>query len=96
MGDNLSKEEVVSEIARFHTLIQVVDGADSKKLGDAALFIYRVLINKAFQKDPCNYIVFLNKSDLNNYHGIEKLVKRIEEEIETIKTTRRNQTEENE
>lgn len=96
MGDNLSKEEVIGEIARFNTLIHVIDGADSKKLGDAALFIYRVLVNKQFQKDPCNYIIFLNKNDLKTFHGQEKLVKRIEDEIETIKVTRRNQTEENE
>lgn len=71
----------------------MVDGADSKKLGDAALFIYRVLVNKHFQKDPCNYVVFLNKNDLKTFHGQEKLVKRIEDEIETIKVSRRNLTE---
>jgi len=69
-----------------------VDGTDSRKLGDAALFIYRMLINKQFQKDPCNYIVFLNKEDERNFHGKEKLVKRLEDEIETIKVTRRNQS----
>ena len=93
MGDNLSKEEVIGELARFNALVHVIDGADSKKLGDAALFIYRVLVNKQFQKDPCNYVIFLNKSDLKSFHGQEKLVKRIEDEIETIKVTRRNLTE---
>ena len=79
MGDNLSKEEIMNEVARFHTLVHVVDGTDSKKLGDAALFIYRILINKQFQKEPCNYILFLNKSDEKGFHGLEKLVKRIED-----------------
>jgi GTPase SAR1 family protein len=63
MGDNLSKEEVLSELARFHILIHIIDGTDSKKLGDAALFIYRVLISKQYQKDPNNYLIFLNKED---------------------------------
>ena len=69
MGDNLSKEEVTSEIVRFHTLVHVVDGTDSKKLGDAALFIYRILVSKQFQKDPCNYLLFLNKNDEKGFHG---------------------------
>lgn len=56
-------------MARFNTLIHVIDGSDSKKLGDAALFIYRVLVNKQFQKDPCNYVIFLNKNDLKGFHG---------------------------
>lgn len=95
IGDNLSKDEVVGEIVRFHTLVHVVDGTDSKKLGDAALFIYRVLVNKQFQKERCNYILLFNKSDLSTFHGQEKLAKRIEDEIETIKATRRNETDEN-
>jgi signal recognition particle receptor subunit beta len=96
MGDNLSKEEVLSELARFHILINVIDGTDSKKLGDAALFIYRVLISKQYQKDPCNYVIFLNKEDGKGFHGQEKLMKRLEDEIETIKISRRNQPEDNE
>ena len=80
-------------MARFHTLVHVVDGTDSKKLGDAALFIYRVLVNKEYQKDPCNYLIFLNKTDAKGFHGLEKLVKRVEDEIETIKATRRNDVE---
>jgi len=35
----------------------------------------------------------LNKEDEKKFHGKEKLVKRIEDEIETIKVTRRNQPE---
>jgi tRNA C32,U32 (ribose-2'-O)-methylase TrmJ len=73
-----------------------VDGADSKKLSDAALFLYRVLISKLFQKDPCHLIVFLNKEDEKGFHGKEKLVKRLEDEIETIKYSRKNQPEDNE
>lgn len=79
IGDNLSKEELLSELPRFHTVIHVVDGTDSKKLSDAALFIYRMLINKVFQKDPCNYVLFLNKDDEKSFHGQEKLIKRIED-----------------
>ena len=59
----------------------MVDGSDSKKLSDAALFIYRVLINKVYQRDPCNYILFLNKDDEKGFHGVEKLMKRIEDEV---------------
>jgi hypothetical protein len=81
IGDNLSKEEVISELPRFHTIVHVVDGADSKKLSDAGLFVYRVLISKIYQKDPCNYILFLNKEDEKGFHGVERLVKRIEDEI---------------
>lgn len=79
IGDNLSKEEIVNEIARFHTLVHVIDGTDSKKLGDAALFIYKVLISKQYQKESCNYIIFFNKSDSSSFHGEEKLIKRIED-----------------
>lgn len=78
---------------RFHTIVHVIDGTDSKKLSDAALFIYKVIINKLFQKDPSNYIVFFNKNDEKEFHGQEKLIKRLEDEIETIKVTRRNQPE---
>ena len=53
-------------------------------------------MSKQFQKDPCNYLLFLNKNDEKGFHGYEKLVKRIEDEVETIKATRKNQTEENE
>ena len=74
-------------------MVHVVDGTDSKKLGDAALFIYRVLVSKQFQKEPCNYLVFLNKNDEKGFYGAEKLVKRIEDEVETIKISRRNLTE---
>ena len=77
----MSKEEVINELPRFHTIVHVVDGADSKKLSDAALFIYRILINKQFQKGPCNYVVFLNKNDEKGFHGSEKLIKRIEDEM---------------
>jgi len=59
----------------------VIDGTDSKKLADAALFIYRVLINKQFQKDPCHYVIFLNKEDDKSFYGLERLTKRIEDEI---------------
>lgn len=95
IGDNVSKEEIINEIARFHTLVHVVDGTDSKKLADVALFIYRVLVSKMFQREGCNYVILLNKSEEKGFHGIDKLVKRIEDEIETIKVSRKNQVEDN-
>lgn len=81
IGDNVSKEEVLSELPRFYLLIHVIDGTDSKKLADAALFIYRVLINKQFQREPCHYIILLNKEDEQGFYGVERLCKRIEDEV---------------
>ena len=49
--------------------MQVVDGTDSKKLSDAALFLYRVLISKSYQKDPCPIILYFSKTDLATFHG---------------------------
>jgi signal recognition particle receptor subunit beta len=92
----VSKEEVLSELPRFYVLIHVIDGTDSKKLADAALFIYRVLINKQFQREACHYIILLNKEDEQGFYGVERLCKRIEDEVETIKSSRRSQPEDNE
>lgn len=69
MGDNLSKEEVINELPRFRAIVQVVDGTDSKKLSDAALFIYRVLISKIYQQQPCPIIIFFNKAEEKGFHG---------------------------
>lgn len=80
----------------MHTVIHVVDGSDSKKLADAALFLYRVLISKKHQQEACNYVVLLNKSDDAGFYGVAKIEKRLEDEIETIKSTRKNQGEDNE
>lgn len=87
---------MLSELPRFHTIVLTVDGCDSKKLSDAAIFIYRLLVSKKFQQDPCELVLFFNKSDERGFHGQEKLAKRIEDEIETIKSSRRNLPEENE
>ncbi len=64
-GDGISKDEILNfeKYLDVHTIIQVVDGTDSTKLGDVALFMYRLLVSKSYQKRECNYIVFLNKSD---------------------------------
>jgi hypothetical protein len=35
---------------QIHTIVHVIDGTDSRKLSDAALFLYRVLINKKYQR----------------------------------------------
>jgi hypothetical protein len=58
-------------------LIQTLDGTDSTKLGDAALFMYRLLVSKAYQKQECNYILFLNKADNENFLTKAKIVKRL-------------------
>lgn len=55
----------------------MIDGADSTKLGDAALFLYRLLVSKAYQKRECNYVLYLNKSDEENFLGKVKVVKRL-------------------
>lgn len=71
-------------------MVHVIDGSDPTKLGDAALFLYRLLVSKAYQKRECNYVVFLNKSDEENYLTKAKIVKRLEDEIEHIKQSRKN------
>jgi hypothetical protein len=58
---------------KIHTIIHIVDGTDSKKLGDVALFIYRVLINKKYQNDSCNYLIYLNKNDDKSFFGKTKI-----------------------
>jgi hypothetical protein len=40
--------------------------------------------------------LFLNKEDDRGFYGLEKLAKRIEDEVETIKLSRRSQPEDNE
>ena len=68
----------------------MVDGTDPTKLGDAGLFMYRMLVNKEFQKRECNYILMLNKSDHENFLTRVKVIKRLEDEIEHIKQSRKN------
>jgi hypothetical protein len=68
----------------------VVDGTDATKLGDVALFMYRMLVSKSYQKRECNYILFLNKFDHENFLTKVKIVKRVEDEIEHIKQSRKN------
>ena len=65
----------------IHTLIHVIDGSDPTKLGDACLFLYRLLVSMAYQKRECNYVIYLNKSDEENFLGKAKIVKRLEDEI---------------
>ena len=76
-GDNLSKEETLSGMDSVHTIIHVIDGTNLKSLGDAAMFIYRVLINKSYQRNNCNYIIFLNKTDRKGFMGKEKAEKHL-------------------
>jgi hypothetical protein len=56
-----------------------------------AQFIYRVLVNISYQKRPANYILFFNKTDSEKYQGEARLIKKIEDEIENIKSARKNQ-----
>lgn len=55
-----------------HTIIHVIDGTSQKSFGDAAMFIYRVLVNKNYQKDNCNFVIFLNKQDSTGFIGKER------------------------
>ena len=96
IGDNISKEEILASFEDIHCLIHVVDGSDAKSLSDAAMFLYKVLVSKSYQKKECEYIIFLNKSDAKGYVGKSAAQKKIEDEIEHIKQSRINQAEENE
>lgn len=58
-------------------LVHLIDGTDLNSFTDAALFMYRVLINKAYQKGKCEYLVFLNKNDDKKYVGLNKAKQRI-------------------
>ena len=81
IGDGISKDETLHQenYINLHTLIQVVDGTDATKLGDVGLFMYRMLVNKEYQKRECNYILFLNKSDHENFLTKAKILKRLED-----------------
>lgn len=37
------------------------------------MFIYKMLVSKEYQKNNCNYIIFLNKKDLPGYLGKVKI-----------------------
>ncbi len=37
------------------------------------MFLYKVLVSKDYQKNNCNYIIFVNKNDLSGYLGRAKL-----------------------
>lgn len=62
-GDNLSREEIIASIDSIYCIIHVIDGTNTYTFGDEAMFLYRVLVNKAYQRDNCHYIIFLNKKD---------------------------------
>ena len=89
-GDDLSKDDIIQKIEEVHTIIHVVDGTDLTKLVQVAQFLYRVLVNISYQKHPANYILFFNKKDSDKYQGDAKLIKKIEDEIENIKSARKN------
>ena len=96
IGDNISKEEILASLDSVYCIVQVIDGTDQKSLSDAAMFLYRVLVSKAYQRYNSNYLIFLNKSDETGYMGKAAALKRLEDEIEHIKHSRINQGEENE
>lgn len=60
------------------------------------MFLYKMLVSKDYQKNNCNYIIFLNKNDLTSYVGKAKIEQKLEDEIEHIKQSRINLGEENE
>lgn len=62
-GDNISREEILSNIPSIYCIIHVIDGTNTYTFGDEAMFLYRVLVNKAYQRDSCHYVIFLNKKD---------------------------------
>ena len=59
------------------------------------MFICKMLVSKDYQKNNCNYIIFLNKNDLPTYIGKTKIEQKLEDEIEHIKQSRINLGEEN-
>lgn len=59
------------------------------------MFIYKMLVSKDYQKNNCNYIIFLNKNDSPTYIGKTKIEQKLEDEIEHIKQSRINLGEEN-
>ena len=63
IGDNISKEEVLSTMDSIYCIIHVIDSTDPKSFSDAAMFLYRVLVSKAYQRHENNYLIFLNKSE---------------------------------
>ena len=53
IGDNISKEEILTSFEDIHCVIHVIDGSDAKTLSDAAMFLYKVLVSKNYQKKEC-------------------------------------------
>lgn len=58
-------------------LIHVIDGTDAHKIGDAAQFLYRVLLNKKYQRCRCHYVLLLNKEDDPGFLGRDRIIKRL-------------------
>lgn len=96
IGDNISKEQVLQSLPQVHTIVHVIDGTDEKTFSDAAMFIYKVLVSKEYQRERGNYVVFLNKKDAGGYLGRAKIEHKLEDQIEHIKQARINLGEENE
>ena len=72
----------------MHCIVHVIDGTDDKTLADAAMFLYRVLVSKVYQKEECGYILFLNKSDATGYIEKAAAERKLEDEMEHIKQSR--------
>jgi translation elongation factor EF-1alpha len=81
IGDNISKEDLLSTLDQIHTIVHVIDGSDEKGISDAAMFMDRVLVCRGYQKKECNYLVFLNKNDLPEYIGHVRFQQKLEDEI---------------
>lgn len=65
-----------------------MDGTEEKTISDAAMFMYKMLVSKDYQKNNCNYIIFLNKKDEAGYLGRVKMEQKLEDEMEHIKQSR--------
>lgn len=57
----------------------MIDGTDEKTFSDAAMFIYKVLVSKEYQRERGNYVVFLNKKDAGGYLGRAKIEHKLED-----------------
>ena len=55
----------------------MIDGTDNKLISDAAMFMYKVLVSKEYQRNNCNYVIFLNKNDTEAYIGKAKISQKL-------------------
>lgn len=95
-GSNHTKEEFINNIDRSLAIVQVVDGTNAESLLGTAELLYKILISKSYQKNQPNHIIFLNKSDSAGFLGEKMFQKKLEDEMERIKLSRRTMVDERE